>query len=176
MNWEIGINIYTLLLSHLSRVQLCATPQTEAHQAPPFLGFSRQEHWSVHIRLRQNVSIFYTVQDQDFKILLEFQYILVTGNISYIVRQSFPCRAFPFPTFYCYYKYSDNAQLCVYMFVFFQSIVYFPQGRMSFRGGLFRGGFSLWLLIHTSNLYSKRTFVISNVVNTYWVLMCHGLL
>ena len=33
-------------LSHFSRVQLCATPQTAAHQAPPSLGFSRQEHWS----------------------------------------------------------------------------------------------------------------------------------
>ena len=35
-----------LLLSHFSRVQLCATPQTAAHQAPLSLGFSRQEHWS----------------------------------------------------------------------------------------------------------------------------------
>ena len=35
-----------LLLSHFSRVRLCATPQTSAHQAPPPLGFSRQEHWS----------------------------------------------------------------------------------------------------------------------------------
>ena len=34
-----------LLLSHLSRVQLCATPETAAHQAPLSLGFSRQEHW-----------------------------------------------------------------------------------------------------------------------------------
>ena len=37
-----------LLLSHLSRVRLCATPLTAAHQAPPSLGFSRQEHWSVY--------------------------------------------------------------------------------------------------------------------------------
>ena len=29
-----------------SRVQLSATPQTTAHQAPPSLGFSRQEYWS----------------------------------------------------------------------------------------------------------------------------------
>ena len=36
----------TVLLSHFSRVRLCATPQTAAHQAPPSLGFSRQEHWS----------------------------------------------------------------------------------------------------------------------------------
>ena len=35
-----------LLLSHFSRVQLCATPQTAAHQAPPSLGFSRQERCS----------------------------------------------------------------------------------------------------------------------------------
>ena len=35
-----------LLLSHFSRVQLCATPETAAHQAPLSLGFSRQEHWS----------------------------------------------------------------------------------------------------------------------------------
>ena len=35
-----------LLLSHFSRVRLCVTPQTAAHQAPPSLGFSGQEHWS----------------------------------------------------------------------------------------------------------------------------------
>ena len=36
-----------LLLSRFSRVQLCVTPETAAaHQAPPSLGFSRQEHWS----------------------------------------------------------------------------------------------------------------------------------
>ena len=35
-----------LLLRHFSRVQLCATLWTAAHQAPPSLGFSRQEHWS----------------------------------------------------------------------------------------------------------------------------------
>ena len=35
-----------LLLSCFSRVQLCATPETAAHQAPLSLGLSRQEHWS----------------------------------------------------------------------------------------------------------------------------------
>ena len=35
-----------LLLSRFSCVQLCVTPQTAAHQAPPSLGFSRQEQWS----------------------------------------------------------------------------------------------------------------------------------
>ena len=35
-----------LLLSGFSRVQLCAIPQTATQQAPPALGFSRQEYWS----------------------------------------------------------------------------------------------------------------------------------
>ena len=35
-----------LLLSRFSRVQLCVTLQTAAHQAPRSLRFSRQEHWS----------------------------------------------------------------------------------------------------------------------------------
>ena len=35
-----------LLLSCFSRVRLCATPWTAAYQAPPFMGFSRQEYWS----------------------------------------------------------------------------------------------------------------------------------
>ena len=30
----------------LSRVELLATPWTAAHQAPPSMGFSRQEYWS----------------------------------------------------------------------------------------------------------------------------------
>ena len=35
-----------LLLSRFSCVRLCETPWTAAHQAPPSLGCSRQEHWS----------------------------------------------------------------------------------------------------------------------------------
>ena len=40
------IVLLLLLLSRFSRVRLCATPQTAAHQALLSLGFSRQEHWS----------------------------------------------------------------------------------------------------------------------------------
>ena len=36
---------WLLLLSRFSRVRLCATPRIAAHQAPPSLGFSRQEYW-----------------------------------------------------------------------------------------------------------------------------------
>ena len=35
-----------LLLSLISRVRLCVTPWTVAYQAPPSMGFSRQEYWS----------------------------------------------------------------------------------------------------------------------------------
>ena len=34
------------MLSHLSRVQLFATPWTVTNQAPLSMGFSRQESWS----------------------------------------------------------------------------------------------------------------------------------
>ena len=40
------VPLLLLLLSHFSRVRLCVTPETAAYQAPPSLGFSRQEHWS----------------------------------------------------------------------------------------------------------------------------------
>ena len=36
--WEVKVK-------SLSRVRLCATPWTAAHQAPPSMGFSRQELW-----------------------------------------------------------------------------------------------------------------------------------
>ena len=39
-------SVLLLLLSCFSHVWLSATPQTAAHQAPPSLGFSRQEYWS----------------------------------------------------------------------------------------------------------------------------------
>jgi len=35
-----------LLLSRFSHVRLCATPWTAAYQAPPSMGFSRQQYWS----------------------------------------------------------------------------------------------------------------------------------
>ena len=43
--WHTVITLL-LLLRHFSRVWLCVTPKMAAHQAPPSLGFSRQEHWS----------------------------------------------------------------------------------------------------------------------------------
>ena len=44
--WNVRSVLLLLLLRRFSRVRLCATPETTTHQAPPSLGFSRQEHWS----------------------------------------------------------------------------------------------------------------------------------
>ena len=41
---NIDRSLLLLLQTHFRCVQLFATPQTAAHQAPPSLGFSRQEH------------------------------------------------------------------------------------------------------------------------------------
>ena len=42
----------------LSRVRLSATPWTAAYQAPPSMGFSRQEYWSgVPLPLGQMASV-----------------------------------------------------------------------------------------------------------------------
>ena len=48
VNWALLFNrtMLLLLLSCFSLVWLCATPETAGPQAPPSLGFSRQEHWS----------------------------------------------------------------------------------------------------------------------------------
>ena len=37
---------WKMKVKSLSRVRLWATPQTAAYQAPPSMGFSRQEYWS----------------------------------------------------------------------------------------------------------------------------------
>jgi len=44
--FDVAARVSLLLLSRFSHVRLCATPEMTAHQAPPSLGFSRQEHWS----------------------------------------------------------------------------------------------------------------------------------
>ena len=47
-----------------SRVRLLATPWTAAHQAPPSMGFSRQEYWS-RVPLPSPLSFVITVLIQD---------------------------------------------------------------------------------------------------------------
>ena len=54
MRWLEGITDsldMLAVLSHFSRVQLCAMLWAEARQAPLSMGFSRQEYWSGLTRL-----------------------------------------------------------------------------------------------------------------------------
>ena len=46
IHWMMKFFQVKVKVKSLSRVQLFATPWTVAHQAPPSMGFSRQEYWS----------------------------------------------------------------------------------------------------------------------------------
>ena len=64
-----------MLLSHFSRVQLCVTPWTAVHQAPPSMGFSRQEYWSgVPLPSPQN----------EIELSLKIKIVLTVGYPMYI--------------------------------------------------------------------------------------------
>ena len=67
----------------LSRVQLLATPWTAAHQAPPSMGFSRQEYWS-GVPLPSPEKISDTVHSEYFlKInILKIKYLSINKNIT----------------------------------------------------------------------------------------------
>ena len=71
-----------LLLSHFSCVQLCVTPETAAHQVPPSLGFSRQEHTELYkkdLHDSDNHSGVITHLDPD---ILECEVKWAIGNIT----------------------------------------------------------------------------------------------
>ena len=71
--WYLKLGLLLLLLSRFSRAWLCVTPETAAHQAPPSLGFSRQEplewvaisfsnawKWKVKVKSLSRVRLFTT--------------------------------------------------------------------------------------------------------------------
>ena len=54
----------------LSPAQLLAAPWTAAHQAPPSLGFSRQEYWYITINHRYYTPFAYHIQNYSGRRLL----------------------------------------------------------------------------------------------------------
>ena len=46
MWWDAAIVMVKVKVKSLSRVRLFATPRSVAYQAPPPMGFCRQEYWS----------------------------------------------------------------------------------------------------------------------------------
>ena len=90
-----------LLLSRFSRVRLCATPQTAAHQAPPSLGFpmdcsllGSSVHGISQARVLEWVAIdsLYVLLRKAFsniRILKYFIFLYITCNTYYIHAQYF---------------------------------------------------------------------------------------
>ena len=73
---------WTGKVKSLSRVLFFATPWTAAHQAPPSMGFSRQEYWSgCHCLLQstqQTASIFFYEILRKATCWIRFKYNLMT--------------------------------------------------------------------------------------------------
>ena len=89
--------VVLLLLSCFSRVRLFETPWTAVHQAPPSMGFSRQEHWSGLPFVKYQVYIF---------------------KLS-IVFLCFVC----LPTLTLYYRYHRFSVKLYYHYIFFTLVV-----------------------------------------------------
>ena len=73
--WKWKVKVKSLRLSTWklhSRVQLLATPWTAVYQAPPSMGFSRQEYWSgvplPSPKWRHNLVLLWTCLDNIFSI------------------------------------------------------------------------------------------------------------
>ena len=110
-----------LLLSHFSRVRLCATLWTAAHQAPLSMGFSRQEYWSglPFSSLEEICSLFHSI------IFLYF-FALITEE-GFLI---FPCYSLEF---------------CIQMGIsFLFSFAFCFSSFLSYLSGLLRQPFSLF--------------------------------
>ena len=64
----------------LSRVQLLATPWIAAHQAPPSMGFSRQEYWS-GVPLPSPVDYFYCIFNFNYYILHLWFFFIFSNSL-----------------------------------------------------------------------------------------------
>ena len=75
--WKVKVKL-------LSRVWLLATPWTVAHQAPPSMGFSRQEYWS-GVQLPSLVySVYYIIYNYIYIVI--YIYIYVIKNMMFKAR------------------------------------------------------------------------------------------
>jgi len=116
---------WSLLLSHFSCVRLFEIPWTAAYQAPPSMGFSRQEYWSgvplpslkwsllvIEIHLSQ----YGEAQKQPlFFLLLKYQfYYVLSSQYPYLSGPSKTFLHCPFVYLFLYY-YQIN--FCCYVIV-----------------------------------------------------------
>ena len=86
--WKVKVKL-------LSRVQLLVTPWTVAHQAPPSMGFSRQEYWSgvplpsPHDALHLNNTVLY-VNYISVKLVEEMNERMCWGFVRYSMKGLLP--------------------------------------------------------------------------------------
>ena len=66
--WKVKVKVKSL-----SRVQLLATPWTTAYQAPPSMGFSRQEYWS-----GVPLSSYLLPKDRSFSHICHFRWLHIS--------------------------------------------------------------------------------------------------
>ena len=67
----------------LGRVRLLATPWTTAYQAPPSMGFSRQEYWS-GVPLPSLDVADYFISNMCFSFNLETLFLCITSRIDLV--------------------------------------------------------------------------------------------
>ena len=80
----------------LSRVQLLATPWTAAYQAPPSMGFSRQEYWSrVPLPSPKQVKLQIKVSQRQIPVGLGISHVSPLDSCSASTSQLFFCYSLP---------------------------------------------------------------------------------
>ena len=109
-----------LLLSHFSRVRLCATPQTAAHQAPLSLGYARQEHrsglpfpspmresekwkWKVKVKLLSHVRLLATPWTAAYQ---------APPSMGFSRQEDWSGVPLPSLRYHCSHVWSDGRLLC----------------------------------------------------------------
>ena len=85
----------------LSRVRLLVTPWTAAHQAPPSMGFSRQEYWSGVPSPSPTHTLFGSINKKEMVLIWVFLKILVQFLCKGNYHLSSPAAASVILTGYC---------------------------------------------------------------------------
>jgi len=107
--WKWKVNVKSL-----SRIQLLATPWTAAYQAPPSMGFSRQEYWSGEPLPSPSKRLF----DTNNKKFPWLSYCFIYKFISYLTESTaIPCCSHPFLCMTCPTKPSILPKLSFCFFV-----------------------------------------------------------
>ena len=114
---------WKLKVKTLSHVWLSATPWTAAHQAPPSMGFSRQEYWSgvplpslIYIYTHTHIYLLYT-NILYYKYIIFIIYFIICKYIMYI--NIYVCTCI-YVYKYIYYK----MYICIHVYMYVYVCMY----------------------------------------------------